>query len=108
MRVPSGIPSAAGTAKPETTTEIARPGRACQRSTLAVPAPRLPPSSCAEFAPADDAAVVSLDLRAAVHGAVSMRVNQPHLPWPPLEEQVDRFLAKLVGLTHATHPIRRS
>lgn len=55
----------------------------------------------AGLAPADDAAVVSLDLRAAVHGAVSMRVNQPDLPWPPLEEQVDRFLAKLVGLTLA-------
>ncbi|GAA4968635.1 AcrR family transcriptional regulator [Nonomuraea thailandensis] len=53
----------------------------------------------AGLAPADDAAAVSLDLRAAVHGAVSMRVNQPDLPWPPLEEQVDRFLAKLVGLT---------
>ncbi|ETK31434.1 TetR/AcrR family transcriptional regulator [Microbispora sp. ATCC PTA-5024] len=52
----------------------------------------------AGLAPADDAAVVSLDLRAAVHGAVSMRLNQPGLPWPPLEEQVDRFLAKLVGL----------
>ncbi|MER6515170.1 TetR/AcrR family transcriptional regulator [Nonomuraea sp. NPDC001636] len=53
----------------------------------------------AGLTPADDAAVISLDLRAAVHGAVSMRVNQPDLPWPPLEEQVDRFLAKLVGLT---------
>jgi hypothetical protein len=27
-----------------------------------------------------------------------MRVNQPDLPWPPLEEQVDRYLTKLVGL----------
>lgn len=53
----------------------------------------------AGLAPAGDAALISLDLRAAVHGAVSMRVNQPDLPWPPLEEQVDRFLAKLVGLT---------
>ncbi|MEW9547301.1 TetR/AcrR family transcriptional regulator [Nonomuraea sp. NPDC050783] len=52
----------------------------------------------AGLAPADDAAAVSLDLRAAVHGAVSMRVNQPDLPWPPLAEQVDRFLAKLVGV----------
>jgi hypothetical protein len=36
--------------------------------------------------------------RAAVHGAVSLRVNQPGLDWPPLEEQVDRFLRKLVGV----------
>ncbi|TDD89540.1 TetR/AcrR family transcriptional regulator [Actinomadura darangshiensis] len=56
----------------------------------------------AGLAPADDAATVSLDLRAAVHGAVSMRVNQPGLPWPPLEEQVERFLAKLVGVRPAT------
>ena len=53
----------------------------------------------AGLAPADDAAAVSLDLRAAVHGAVSMRVNQPDLPWPPLEEQVDRYLVKLVGVS---------
>ncbi|MFD0633746.1 TetR-like C-terminal domain-containing protein [Catenulispora yoronensis] len=52
----------------------------------------------AGLAPADDAAVVALDLRAAVHGAVSIRVNQPDLPWPPLEDQVDRFLVKLVGV----------
>jgi hypothetical protein len=25
-------------------------------------------------------------------------VNQPDLPWPPLEEQVDRYLTKLVGV----------
>ncbi|GAA4613226.1 TetR/AcrR family transcriptional regulator [Actinoallomurus liliacearum] len=52
----------------------------------------------AGLAPADDAAAVSLDLRAAVHGAVSMRVNEPDLPWPPLEDQIDRFLTKLVGV----------
>ncbi|RJL35564.1 TetR/AcrR family transcriptional regulator [Bailinhaonella thermotolerans] len=55
----------------------------------------------AGLAPADDAATVSLDLRAAVHGAVSMRVNQPAVPWPPLEEQVDRFIVKLVGAAPA-------
>lgn len=49
-----------------------------------------------------DAAEVSLDLRAAVHGAVSMRVNQPDLPWPPLEEQFDRFLIKLAGIAPAS------
>jgi len=52
----------------------------------------------AGLASADDAAMVSLDLRSAVHGAVSLRINQPDLPWPPLEEQIDRFLAKLVGI----------
>ncbi|MEV0405126.1 TetR/AcrR family transcriptional regulator [Actinoallomurus sp. NPDC050550] len=52
----------------------------------------------AGLAPDGDAAMVALDLRAAVHGAVSMRVNQPDLPWPPLEEQLDRFLIKLVAV----------
>jgi AcrR family transcriptional regulator len=55
----------------------------------------------AGLAPRGDAATVSLDLRTAVHGAVSLRVNQPELPWPPLEEQVDRFLTKLVGVPPA-------
>ena len=55
----------------------------------------------AGLAPAGDAALVALDLRAAIHGAVSLRVNQPDLPWPPLGEQVDRFLAKLVGVETA-------
>jgi AcrR family transcriptional regulator len=52
----------------------------------------------AGLAPADDPAAVALDLRAAVHGAVSLRVNQPDLPWPPLAEQVDRFVVKLLGV----------
>lgn len=55
----------------------------------------------AGLAPRGDAETVSLDLRTAVHGAVPLRVNQPALLWPPLEEQVDRFLAKLVGVPPA-------
>lgn len=55
----------------------------------------------AGLAPEGDAGVISLDLRTAVHGAVSLRVNQPDLPWPPLDEQVDRFLVKLVGIPPA-------
>ncbi len=55
----------------------------------------------AGLAPQGDAETISLDLRTAVHGAVSLRVNQPELPWPPLEEQVDRFLVKLVGVPPA-------
>jgi AcrR family transcriptional regulator len=55
----------------------------------------------AGLAPSGDAALVSLDLRTAVHGAVSMRVNHPQQPWPPLEDQVERFLTKLVGIPPA-------
>lgn len=52
----------------------------------------------AGLAPVGDAAAVSLDLRTALHGAVSLRVNQPDAPWPPLDEQMERFLTKLVGI----------
>jgi hypothetical protein len=54
----------------------------------------------AGLAPADEAAAIALalDLRTAIHGAVSMRLNQPDRSWPPLEEQVERFLTKLVGI----------
>jgi hypothetical protein len=31
-------------------------------------------------------------------GALSLRINEPDLPWPPFPEQADRFLAKVVGL----------
>ncbi|MES9539552.1 WHG domain-containing protein [Actinomadura sp. NPDC000600] len=52
----------------------------------------------AGLAPAADAAEVAFDLRAAVHGAVSIRVNEPALALPPLADQIDRFLVKLVGV----------
>jgi hypothetical protein len=44
-------------------------------------------------------------LRTAVIGMLSLRINEPDLLWPPLAEQADRFLAKLVGLTPSPgHP----
>jgi hypothetical protein len=52
----------------------------------------------AGVAPPGDAATVALDLRTAVIGMLSLRINEPELPWPPFPEQADRFLAKLVGL----------
>ncbi|MFE7796166.1 TetR/AcrR family transcriptional regulator [Nocardia sp. NPDC057440] len=55
----------------------------------------------AGLVPDDDAASVTLDLRAAVHGAVSMRLNQPDKPWPPLTDQIERFLVRLVGVAPA-------
>lgn len=55
----------------------------------------------AGLVPRDDAAAVAFDLRAAVHGTVSMRLNEPDLPWPPLDDQIDRYLVKLVGVSPA-------
>jgi AcrR family transcriptional regulator len=52
--------------------------------------------------PLGDAAMVALDLRAAVIGMLSLRINEPNLPWPPVAEQVDRFLTKLVDLGSPT------
>src|ERR1700753_1791917 len=46
-----------------------------------------------------DAATGALDLRTGVIGMLSLRINEPDLPWPPFPEQADRFLSKLVGLT---------
>ena len=56
----------------------------------------------AGVAPPGDALTVALDLRAAIVGMLSLRINEPTLPWPPLPEQVGRFLTKLVGLTSPT------
>jgi AcrR family transcriptional regulator len=56
----------------------------------------------AGVAPPGDAATVALDLRTAVIGMLSLRINEPDLPWPPFAEQADRFLAKLVGLAPPT------
>jgi AcrR family transcriptional regulator len=53
----------------------------------------------AGLAPSGDAATVALDLRTAVNGMLSLRINEPDRPWPPATEQLDRFLTKLVGLT---------
>ena len=52
----------------------------------------------AGLATADDATTVAIDLRTAVNGMLSQRINEPDLPWPPAAEQLDRFLTKLVGL----------
>lgn len=52
----------------------------------------------AGVAPPGDAGTVTFDLRTAMGGMMSQRINEPDLPWPPAIEQVDRFLAKLVGL----------
>jgi AcrR family transcriptional regulator len=52
----------------------------------------------AGLAPLDDPAIVAIDLRTAVNGMLSQRINEPDLPWPPAVEQIDRFLVKLVGL----------
>jgi AcrR family transcriptional regulator len=53
-------------------------------------------------APPGDAATIALDLRTAVIGMLSLRINEPGLPWPPLAEQAERFLTKLVGLEPPT------
>ncbi len=58
----------------------------------------------AGVAPPQDAVTVALDLRTAVIGMLSLRINEPDLPWPPFAEQADRFLAKLVGLVPMVLP----
>jgi AcrR family transcriptional regulator len=48
--------------------------------------------------PDDDPATTAVDLRTAVNGMLSARVNAPDDPWPPVEAQLDRYLTRLVGL----------
>src|ERR1039457_1561971 len=36
-----------------------------------------------------ESATVALDLRTAVIGMLSLRINEPDLPWPPFPEQAD-------------------
>ena len=55
-------------------------------------------------APAGDAVAIATDLRAAVTGMLSLRINEPDLAWPPVGEQIDRFLTKLVGLSGPVGP----
>jgi hypothetical protein len=52
----------------------------------------------AGIAPRGDATTVAIDLRTAVDGLLAQRINEPDLPWPPAAQQLDRFLAKLVGI----------
>lgn len=53
----------------------------------------------AGIVPPGDAATIALDLRVAVNGMLSLRINEPGLPWPPAAEQIDRFLVKLADLS---------
>lgn len=39
---------------------------------------------------------------AAVHGLVSLRIDRPNFPWPPLDEMLDETLIRLLGLRPST------
>jgi AcrR family transcriptional regulator len=56
----------------------------------------------AGVAPPGDAAIIALDLRVAIYGMASLRVNQPDFPWPDLAEQLERFLTRHVGIAPTT------
>jgi AcrR family transcriptional regulator len=48
----------------------------------------------------DDAEHLADLLWAALHGLASLRINRPRFPWrAPLDEDVDRVVAAIVGLT---------
>jgi len=40
-------------------------------------------------------------LWAALHGFVTLRVNKPQFPWPPIEQLVDATLETYIGLTRS-------
>ena len=81
--------------------EVSRqPGMPFKEAVLAGTTAAVQACMDAGLAPAGEALTVALDLRAAVVGALSLRINEPDLPWPPLAEQIDRFLSGLVGVVY--------
>jgi AcrR family transcriptional regulator len=50
---------------------------------------------------ASDAAQVALLVWTALHGMVSLRLNRPSFPWPPLEPMIEQTVRRLVGLHEA-------
>lgn len=76
-----------------------RPGMPFKEALLAGMTDALQRCMDAGAIPHGDARAIAFDLRVAVVGMVSLRINEPGLPWPPVAEQLDRFLAKLAGLT---------
>jgi AcrR family transcriptional regulator len=52
----------------------------------------------AGVAPATDSFLATVCLLAALHGLVSLRIDRPSFPWPPVETLVDHLLATQVGL----------
>lgn len=41
---------------------------------------------------------VALMVWSALHGHVSLRIDRPHMPWPPLDPLITDLVARLVGL----------
>jgi hypothetical protein len=54
----------------------------------------------AGVAPPGDAATVALDLRTAVIGMLSLRINEPDLPWPPFPEQAALLGSRYLTVTY--------
>ena len=45
----------------------------------------------------DEAHTVTLCLWASLHGLVSLRLDRPSFPWPPIDELVDHVTQRLTG-----------
>jgi AcrR family transcriptional regulator len=53
--------------------------------------------------PRESTSLVSIELWAALHGLVDLRITKPEMPWPPAENLVEAVLGHL-GLTNASSP----
>lgn len=42
----------------------------------------------------------AISVWAGMHGLVTLRIDRPHFPWPPLEEMADEMVTRLLGLHH--------
>jgi AcrR family transcriptional regulator len=48
--------------------------------------------------PGDDVLRAALLVWTAVHGNVSLRIDRPQFPWPPLDQMVDETVQRLAGM----------
>lgn len=48
-----------------------------------------------------DAHLIAVSVWSSLHGIVSLRLNRPRFPWPPLDQLVDASVRRLVGLEGA-------
>jgi hypothetical protein len=48
--------------------------------------------------PDADTRIVATSLWSSLHGVLSLRLNRPRFPWPPLDQLVDITVQRLVGL----------